>query len=1179
MASHNAKYDSDAGRETGSVAESEDGSSIELLQDLARPQERVRHRVRQIRSFDRVNIRSPFDPIAWPLPSSELPGDQNMRAHQCVEVEFKEHVFTMYMLDPTAIEAESEKLHIDDVFCTWINMVRPAEMGGHNVPVPGSFNEQWRSTSSGVHVYADPDTQLTKFPTLYADCEGFSGHEIPVAFEALSSRLHDQVPKAPPREQRRYISRQEATNGDIENFLNSPKNRIQLEWGRILEGSIRRNGNVESETRRIIVENIYPRILYAFSNVVCFVTSNSRSSASFLSRLIDWAREGYDRILNRRLKPALIIVLNKDFEDRNRPGAQDPARALLRSFEQTSEFERLKTKWRHQGRNIERAEDLILCYYTSFNVVAIPVCRPDSPPALSKALSDQIKSLYTMIQDSSRLLQQERKEDARLDLAMLDTYLARSLRVLGRDYRASLNFHDLAYGDSPIPVRFSEHMEAAMFSLAKVRGLDRTQDVGGEQQLVDHFARYVAACISAQLPWNESPDIIQEARDNLVNEALRGLELFRNLHWRCEAQDRRRRRCKNYLPGHRSEHQFYLASGGERYEYGNRESMRRGHQCSWEPEHFKDDLWKQLSKLVNGEQSMNMLTRSAKRIGLLQVHSQRTCLMCLSHSPTNMLPCQGAKHGICQKCVHAFFHRGVHESVLTIDGCPLGCAFDTGTWSIRVKPQEAGPRILALDGGGVRGLVQLTILQQLEQQVGFGIPIDELFDLVIGTSTGGIVALGVFHQNMSPEDGVKMFEDLAGKAFSLRPKLKNPVIKSLVQPFCTFLYTTEGIEGALQEQFGEDTYLFGSSANDRNRPSSPDKKLGADWVKVGVVSCMEGRNRPMLIANYSRNSAGPNDGVYGVYTHADIVLFSTEDYLARQDNQENDFKVWEAARATSAAPIYFQPYLHHRTKTSYIDGGIVRNNPVQLAFNEYKMIWPNSPPPDVLVSLGTGVVVNPESGAIKDERRKKYEALTPLIPRGFRKQIETGYDMVRSTVDCQKAWEDFKESISHNRRLMRNCHRLNVGLTRRVNLDGVEHMNNLKAESKAYLSPRSRARYLDPNYDTASDHLEAVARRLLATLFYYIGTLSESMAAQRVEGLIFCRPLPGSSYAKNLLDSDIRFRLQQVREDGRRIVQPIQFEYSEPFEEEDLSADIYFRVNSGVFRRSIEVNLRHWRGI
>ena len=57
--------------------------------------------------------------------------------------------------------------------------------------------------------------------------------------------------------------------------------------------------------------------------------------------------------------------------------------------------------------------------------------------------------------------------------------------------------------------------------------------------------------------------------------------------------------------------------------------------------------------------------------------------------------------------------------------------------------QKAGSRILVLDGGGMRGLVQLEILCQIEEATGRRIT--ELFDWIIGTSTGVIIALALVY--------------------------------------------------------------------------------------------------------------------------------------------------------------------------------------------------------------------------------------------------------------------------------------------------------------------------------------------------------------------------------------------------------------------------------------------------
>lgn len=59
---------------------------------------------------------------------------------------------------------------------------------------------------------------------------------------------------------------------------------------------------------------------------------------------------------------------------------------------------------------------------------------------------------------------------------------------------------------------------------------------------------------------------------------------------------------------------------------------------------------------------------------------------------------------------------------------------------------EGGSRILFLDGGGIKGLAQIEVLCQLEERTGRSIT--ELFDWIVGTSTGGIIALGLVYGEM-----------------------------------------------------------------------------------------------------------------------------------------------------------------------------------------------------------------------------------------------------------------------------------------------------------------------------------------------------------------------------------------------------------------------------------------------
>lgn len=83
-------------------------------------------------------------------------------------------------------------------------------------------------------------------------------------------------------------------------------------------------------------------------------------------------------------------------------------------------------------------------------------------------------------------------------------------------------------------------------------------------------------------------------------------------------------------------------------------------------------------------------------------------------------------------------HAGETQSLTSEEAVPLALQL-----SEMEKFKQAGSRILCLDGGGIRGLIQLEVLSQLEKKTNR--KITELFDWIIGTSTGGLIALGLVY--------------------------------------------------------------------------------------------------------------------------------------------------------------------------------------------------------------------------------------------------------------------------------------------------------------------------------------------------------------------------------------------------------------------------------------------------
>jgi hypothetical protein len=71
-------------------------------------------------------------------------------------------------------------------------------------------------------------------------------------------------------------------------------------------------------------------------------------------------------------------------------------------------------------------------------------------------------------------------------------------------------------------------------------------------------------------------------------------------------------------------------------------------------------------------------------------------------------------------------------------GEPAPTSQEQAPYTIAVKPRCAGVRLLALDGGGVRGIVEILVLRAIQEEINLkvDIPIRAFFDLIVGTSTG-----------------------------------------------------------------------------------------------------------------------------------------------------------------------------------------------------------------------------------------------------------------------------------------------------------------------------------------------------------------------------------------------------------------------------------------------------------
>jgi hypothetical protein len=125
-------------------------------------------------------------------------------------------------------------------------------------PIPGSIRNENVPTSGDVHLYADPATYLSPCPLLYADCEGLEGGENnPVAMR------HREV------EHRVDRSSKAASDGDR-------KDKKRWKMARGSQRDIAWANSPETKKRQYAVTQLYPRLLYTFSDVIVFVLQNSK---------------------------------------------------------------------------------------------------------------------------------------------------------------------------------------------------------------------------------------------------------------------------------------------------------------------------------------------------------------------------------------------------------------------------------------------------------------------------------------------------------------------------------------------------------------------------------------------------------------------------------------------------------------------------------------------------------------------------------------------------------------------------------------------------------------------------------------------------------------------------------------------------------------------------------------
>lgn len=209
-------------------------------------------------------------------------------------------------------------------------------------------------------------------------------------------------------------------------------------------------------------------------------------------------------------------------------------------------------------------------------------------------------------------------------------------------------------------------------------------------------------------------------------------------------------------------------------------------------------------------------------------------------------------------------------------------------------------KILSIDGGGIRGIIPAIILAEMEKRTGKRI--FEMFDLIAGTSTGGILTLGLTMPN------------------PLAPSQAQYTAKDMVE-----LYRKEGkriFYEPLSERYTKTDDLIRPKYSSEGREEVLSAYLGETPLKNAL--------KPVFITSYDIEIRRP------IFFVSDRSAEKIGEYFRKIGS---GFKMKQAAMATSAAPSFFEPYhlATIQTDSSFytlVDGGVFANNPTSLAIME-----------------------------------------------------------------------------------------------------------------------------------------------------------------------------------------------------------------------------------------------------
>ncbi|KAK0714767.1 hypothetical protein B0H67DRAFT_553419 [Lasiosphaeris hirsuta] len=287
---------------------------------------------------------------------------------------------------------------------------------------------------------------------MLADCEGLEGGERePSGVKFKSKWRREEERKA--RLDEGYFKAQRIAS------------QYKLEW----------SVGEDSKTRGFAVTHLYPRLLYAFSDVIVFVLHNARQQhqqsvdrpiayltidrviEQVFEKLLTWAVNAIETSSNQPILPHAIIVLNKHEDYPNLSGSSTNTKDILRDMSPVIEVNKTFLKcaeyWRERGKPIHNLEELIRCYCSSIEILRVP--RRDRP----QLVHDRVKQLQVLVSNSCSAAQTTRSRTGMLlDMHDFQAYMQEAFTVFSMKLDSPFDFTVVSLRRSQLLADFSGNL-------------------------------------------------------------------------------------------------------------------------------------------------------------------------------------------------------------------------------------------------------------------------------------------------------------------------------------------------------------------------------------------------------------------------------------------------------------------------------------------------------------------------------------------------------------------------------------------------------------------------------------------------------------------------------------------------------------------------------------------------